>query len=199
MSKPKYTTKSTDDAIAKYQQQLQKYDNRMNEYNQLKNKYAGDAGYNRATKLAQDNAISEAQNQQALAMAAAQQQGMTRAQAAGMAANAVNSGYNSALNNWYDRAYQTGTDYMNSDLNGLNAQGQQVNNYAQLYNMGQGRDNLKNQIADKKRSNTLGNIGLGVGTVGGAVNTIGNIISDEKTKNKLKWGDLKWCGKISQK
>ena len=162
-------------------------DSAMNKYQQMADKYTGNAGYQNSINQASSGAATAAESGRQSIMNAARSTGASKASAAAKAASATANNYLQNFNTQQQNAYKAGTDAVSSagDIS------------SQQQNLTQQKTNQRNT----NRSfiyNTAGNIMNGTGNalsnsssgILQGIGTVASIFSDEKLKEKEKSPNL---------
>lgn len=152
------------------------YQNAMELYNQYKNMYTGEEGYNKSLALGQKGAAQVAQGQQAASTTAARNAGLNRSAAAMLGSQQNAAAYGNAMQNQQGMASQMLGNRLNTQGNIVSsAQAEGQNEYDRAWgNVGNalGIAGAGVQIA--------GEMFPGMGKLGQAVK---NVMSDERLKN----------------
>lgn len=150
-----------------------KYESAAKKYQLLQKQYTGNEGYQNSIKQAQQGATIESRAQAGQVREAAINSGMGKGSAGLLAGNAAANAYNQNFSNQQQRAYNAGTD-------ALNSQGQYM---ASQQTEGQNRYNR-----------AWGNVGAYTGMAGSVIGGLSSI-SDERTKDAVNLTAKKDCSK----
>lgn len=220
MSKPKYSTANSDEALNAYKQQLEKYETALAKYEaeaQARTlaaeaeakQYVGDEGYDRSVDLAKQGAIAAAQGTKNQVESTARTGGMSRAQAAALGANTMTDAYGNAFSQQQANAYNSGTDAANLAMTAADKQNQiaanalqgrqnQAQNYAAQYDMGSNLDTTKNQISKAKADRSLGWVSTGLNAVGGVLQGLGGSDARMKDAAKIDYKKTRYTGRTKE-
>lgn len=140
------------------------FESAQSKYNDLMNKYTGNAGYQNSLTQAGKGAAVESESAGAQAQSQARQAGMSKAQAAAMGANNASEQYGKSFTDQQAKAADQGN-------NAVTNQGTAVTN--------------EQTEGNNRYNKAWGNVGAGANLIGSAIKTA-TTISDERAKNAVK-------------